>query len=164
MAELAHRDIWPSPGRDSWRIIEHPRRALCHVGHHQYSALHIHTHIHTHTHIYRYVYLPVQTLTTETHLPLHVPKKGLPKCIKTTLKSSLFKKVLLWLQCFTAWFFKSGLIQNKVTDRHVYLCGVRLPLAAGSALLAAYDKGQHLSGALGEHIWSSLLTAIFGQL
>jgi len=48
-------------------------------------------------------------------------------------------------------------MKNEVTDRCVSLCGQ-------IAVLASYDRRQHLSGVLGEQVWSLLLTDVFGQL
>ena len=64
---------------------------------------------------------------------------------------------------FVYGYLKVGLCRMK-GEANEYLCVVKLPLAVGSALLASYDKGQHLSGILGEQVWSSLLIVIFGEL
>lgn len=54
-------------------------------------------------------------------------------------------------------YLKYGVVQDEVTDRFVSLCG---QTATGTALLAGYNQGQHLSDVLGEQGWSSALSSL----
>lgn len=58
-------------------------------------------------------------------------------------------------------YLKYGLVQNQGTDRFVSLCG---QTATGSALLAGYNKGQHLSDVLSEQVWSSALISLWAAV